>query len=171
MYALFVPETPRNVQNSLVVAISGGWKGTKAGYGIYFASDSPLNSSGLLPNPDPVSTSSSTVYTKQKAEFYALSKALDIVEEKFEKTSRLVVITDSTSLVQGLAENVWEWEFNGYKDAKGKDVVDGDVFKELHKRIGRLEGGGMDVSFWLVEREWNAEADDLADAAIESEGD
>ena len=80
--------------------------------------------------------------------------------------SQLVVITDSTYLVEGLAKHVWEWEYKGYKNAKGKDVVNGEVFKELHKRIGELENDGINVCFWAVERGWNREADELANKAL-----
>ena len=124
-----------------------------------------MNSNGTLEVSD-----SSSPLTNQKAELYALRKALDTVEEKFGDNmtiSRLVVITDSTYLVEGLTKHVWEWEYKGYKNAKGKDVVNGEVFKELHKRIGKLESDGMDVCFWAVERGWNLEADELANKALD----
>lgn len=165
MYALFAPETPRVVQNSLVVAISSRSKGPKVGYGVYFAPESPLNENGLLLD----SSVGDSLELAEKGEFCALSKALGIVEERFGKTSRVVIITESKPLVQGLAEDVWQWEFNGFKDSNGKDVLDADVFRELHARISRLEqGAGMDVSFWCVEREWNLEAGELASAAFDS---
>lgn len=170
MYALASPETPRVVKNSLAVSIDGacennGQPGALASYGIFFAPESLLNSNGTLEVSD-----SSSPLTNQKAELYALRKALDTVEEKFGDNmtiSRLVVITDSTYLVEGLTKHVWEWEYKGYKNAKGKDVVNGEVFKELHKRIGKLESDGMDVCFWAVERGWNLEADELANKALD----
>ena len=170
MYALFAPEIPRVVRNSLVISISGrSTGGTKPAYAVYFAPDSPFNSSGLLPDPDPGSASDSTAGAAcRRAEFYALSKALGVVEERAGETSRVVFITEARAMVEGLAEQVWEWEFNGYEDAEGKAVVNGEAFRELHARIGRLEGAGMDVSFWAVRRDENVEADGLANATFGS---
>lgn len=175
MYARVAPDTPRIEKNSLVVAIDGacrnnGKPDAKGAYGVYFGPDSPLNANGLLPGP--VGEAGSSGHTNQKAELYALSKALDTVEQKFGDNmtiSRLVVITDSTYLVDGLTKHVWQWEYNGYKNAKGKGVVNGEVFKDLHRRIGKLESDGLDVCFWAVEREWNTDADGLANAALEGQ--
>ena len=176
MYALLAPDTPRVVNNSLVVAIDGvcredGEPGVKGAYGVYFAPASALNSNGLLPLLDGGGGSDSGVPTSQKAELYALSKALDAVEQKFVSimVSRLVIITDSMYLIDGLTKHVWEWEYNGYVDEKGIPVVNGKTFKELHRRIGKLERDGKDVCFWAVEREWNAGADELANAALEGQ--
>jgi ribonuclease HI len=171
LYIYAAPDTPRVERNTIVVAIDGacrnnGQTNATASYGIFFAPDSPLNSNGKVPAP-----SSDSVHTNQKAELYALSKTLDIIEEKFGdniQISRVVVITDSTYVVDCLAKHIWDWEYNGYKNVKGKLVVNGEVFKELHKRIEKLEGDGMDVCFWLVEREWNTEADGLANAALDT---
>lgn len=173
MYAFVAPDTPRVESNSLVVAIDGacrgnGQPGAVASYGVYFAPDSSLNSYGNLPPP----SSDSGAHTNQKAELHALSRALDTVEQKFGDNftiSRLLIITDSTYLVDGLTKHVWDWEYKGYKNAKGKNVVNGEAFRELHGRIGKLEEDGMDVCFWAVERGWNTEADRLANAALEGQ--
>lgn len=69
-------------------------------------------------------------------------------------------------LVDGLTEHVWEWEARGYVKARGKPVVNGEAFRELHKRIEKLESDGMQVCFWDVERGWNLEADALAAAVL-----
>ncbi len=97
---------------------------------------------------------------------------MDVVEARFQdaKISRLVLVTDAAGLVAGLTEWVWEWEFKGYRGVDGGQMVDGDVFRELHGRVGRLEGRGVDVCFWVVERGWNAEAQGMADAVIDADG-
>jgi ribonuclease HI len=123
LYIYAAPDTPRVERNTIVVAIDGacrnnGQTNATASYGIFFAPDSPLNSNGKVPAP-----SSDSVHTNQKAELYALSKTLDIIEEKFGdniQISRVVVITDSTYVVDCLAKHIWDWEYNGYKNAKGK---------------------------------------------------
>jgi hypothetical protein len=60
-----------------------------------------------------------------------------------------------------------ELAYNGYRNAVGGDVVNGQLFKRLHEMIGELESLRMSVSFWLVGREWNTDADQLANEALE----
>jgi hypothetical protein len=131
------------VQSSLVLSISTTPKTDESGeesYRITFALDSALNTNGAI--------APSECETATRKELYALGKALDIVQAKFGdgKTSKVVIITSAGEVVEGLSKGVWEWEYSGYEN-----VTDGDSYKAMHKRIGALEGKGVDVSFWLVD--------------------
>ena len=163
LYIYAAPDKPRVEKNTLVVAIAGATSNTNsqpgASYGIFFAPDSPLNCNGKVPDSS----------LSSKAEIYALSRTLDILEDKFADDvgiSRVVIITESTYLVDCLTTDIWDWEYNGYKNAKGRPVANGEVFRELQARLVKLEGDGMDVCFWDVDEEWNVEAHGLASAAL-----
>jgi ribonuclease HI len=97
-------------------------------------------------------------------------KALDIIHDLMnagENLSRVIVKTDSEYLSKGLCQYVWKWTRNGYKNWKGQPVVNGRAFKYLHERVELLEREyGIVVSFCLVPRRYNEQADHLARAAL-----
>lgn len=71
--------------------------------------------------------------------------------------------TDSAYLALGLSEHVWKLDLNGFLNWKGQPVVNGRAFKYLHEKAVLLEKEyGIHVSFCLVRREVNRQADNLA---------
>jgi len=155
--------------NSILIDIDGacsnnGYYGAIAGYGVFFADDSYRNIAERVP--------SRYNQTNQVAELYAAKVALDKITEMLEDgecedVSRVVICTDSAYLVNGVSDWVWKWEDNGYINAKGSPVVNGDLFEYLHDKIGELQSSWrVEVNFWKVPREENEEADALARSTI-----
>jgi ribonuclease HI len=74
--------------------------------------------------------------TNQYAELYALEMALWKIKTMFgndTRISQIVIITDSSYLVDGLTEHVEGWVENGYKTSRGKALVNGKIIKQLHE--------------------------------------
>lgn len=161
-YVLIDPTTPKVDKRSIAISIKSvtrpnGQEQDQARFGVYFAPGSLLNFSAVIPSKESESG--------QLADLYTLQQALEKLHKSCEDmmgVSRVVIITDSEEVVEGLSSSVWDWEYNGYKTAEGKSVVDGTIFKKLHGTISKLENDGIDVSFWLVEEEWNQDAKRLA---------
>lgn len=153
---------------SLIVAIKGtcrrnGLEGAQAGYGIFFASSTQdLNTRGLVPVSSP--------QTSQYASLFATMRALDIIHQLMiagEDLSHVVFKTDSDYIAKGLSRFVWKWQSNGYKNFKGQPVVNGRAFKYLHERVDLLEREyRIRVSFCLVGKEFNLQADQLAHGSL-----
>ena len=56
---------------------------------------------------------------------------------------------------------------NGFLNVKGEPVVNGRAFRYLHEKVQLLEKEyDMTVSFCLVRREFNQQADRLAKSAL-----
>ena len=66
-----------------------------------------------------------------------------------------------------MTEWVAKWQMNGWKTAKGGDVVNRGLFEELLEQVEKLEDTGVTVLFWHVRREFNGEADRLANLALD----
>lgn len=81
---------------------------------------------------------------------------------------RVVVMTDSAYLVNGITDHVWKWEQNGWLNSKGRTVVnDDDLWKAIHAMICmQHNNNGFEVCFWHVNRESNTDADKLAKSVL-----
>ncbi|CZR53708.1 uncharacterized protein PAC_03588 [Phialocephala subalpina] len=153
---------------SIVIAVTGrclanGSSAAQASYGI-FVSDFAvnLNRHGIVPDPFP--------QTSQSAELYATIGALDVLQDLIiagEDLSHVIIKTNSAYLQKGLSIFIWKWASNGLKNHEGKPVVNGRAFKFLHERVVLLEKEyGTRVSFCLVRKDQNQQADDLAMNAL-----
>lgn len=153
---------------SIVVAVDGacrsnGQASVRAGYGVFFSITAhDLNSKGIVPTSSP--------QTSQYAELYATMQALETIHQLIiagEDLTHVIVKTDSAYLAKGLSEYIWKWALNGFLNWKGLPVVNGRAFKYLHEKVVLLEKEyGIHVSFCLVPRESNQQADALAKAAL-----
>ncbi|KAI1111130.1 ribonuclease H-like domain-containing protein [Nemania sp. NC0429] len=161
--------------HSFIVAVDGacrnnGQPGARAALGVFFRDGCRWNKSEML-------TASNT--TSQRAELCAALRALQIVHdpvaEEWEHSittgkalKRVIVKSDSNYLVQGMTEWISEWLDNGFTNSRSGPVENQDLFKELWglvQRMGRQKG--IEVLFWKVPREENADADGLANAALD----
>lgn len=147
-------------KSSVVISVDGacssnGTPSARAGLGVYFGPGSPYNMSARI----------SGTQTSQRAEIRAavrgLERAAGLLQDDF-SIRRLVVMSDSQYVVQGMTEWVFRWRDNGWKDARGHEVANATDLKELDELIERLAEDGIDVEFWKVDREDNTQADELA---------
>ncbi|KAI0521294.1 ribonuclease H-like domain-containing protein [Xylaria bambusicola] len=162
--------------NSLIVAVDGacrnnGQPDARAALGVFFGDDSSWNKSDRLPHRDASS---------QRAELCAALRALKTIgnlvahEWKHHITSgrtldRVIVKSDSAYLVNGITEWIFKWLDNGFTNARSQPVQNQDLFKELLHVINRLgREKRIRVLFWHVMREQNADADRLANAALDA---
>jgi ribonuclease HI len=110
--------------------------------------------------------------TSQRAEILAASTALRKASVLFAENisvGTIVLLSDSQYVVGAMTEWVFRWKENGWKNAAGKAVENKREFQELDELIEQVEEDhGLAVRFWLVRREDNARADELAKAACAS---
>ncbi|KAE8449795.1 hypothetical protein EG329_007570 [Mollisiaceae sp. DMI_Dod_QoI] len=153
---------------SLVIAVHGrcnanGSAAARASYGVFVSAYAlNLNRNGVVPDP--------SMQTSQSAELYATMKALDVVHDLIiagEDLSHVIIKTNSAYLEKGLSDFIWKWASNGFKNWKGKPVVNGRAFRFLHERVVLLEKEyGVRVSFCLVKKDQNQQANGLAGEAL-----
>lgn len=115
--------------------------------------------------------------TNQIAELSACIYALQLVNKNLNrwkkerdrdspsKLAMVVIKSDSAYIVNGIAEHVFKWKTNGWKNCKGQPVANVEDWKILDALVEKLEQQ-IRVKFWLVSREENADAENGAKAAL-----
>jgi ribonuclease HI len=83
----------------------------------------------------------------------------------------VVIKADSEYLVKGMTEWVFKWEKNGYRTSRGTPVANATFFKKLDNLVNELNKLNVEVRFWHVPREYNKQADMLANMALENDWD
>jgi ribonuclease HI len=125
--------------------------------GVYFGPDSPLNISEPLRGAQ----------TNQRAEICAairaIKKAIALAPRDL---SRVVVVSGSAYVVQGMTDWVFRWRRNGYRSDWGASLVNASDLAELDSVIQELEHSGTIIEFWQVGRDDNRMADALARRGI-----
>ncbi|KAJ7042162.1 ribonuclease H-like domain-containing protein [Mycena alexandri] len=137
---------------------NNGTSSARAGVGIFFGPNSPHNISEPISGPQ----------TSQRAEILAAANALrkaSTLLENVMSVGCIVLLSDSKYVVGAMTEWIFAWKENGWKNANGGQVENKADFKALDALIEKLEEDGLDVKFWLVGREHNSHADQLAKAA------
>ncbi|EHL00347.1 putative Ribonuclease H [Glarea lozoyensis 74030] len=147
---------------ALLISVNGacenkGLPNARAAGGIFWAGTSNLNMSMALP--------ASLPQTVRAAKLFALERALDMIIENLLKPwfelpkdmSRIVIIVDSLYVKSGV---------DGYKEADGKPVVNGELFKKIHQHFEHLQSRGYEVNIWDVPKEQNTDAEKLARAGL-----
>jgi len=164
---------PRHI-DSIIVAIDGacrgnGYAGARSSYGVYYSERSPFNLSSLIKGP---------AQSSQKAELAACVAALDRIRgfaviakmghlKDLDSLSQVIIKADSEYVVRGMTEWVPKWRLNGFKNAKGRPVVNADLFREIDGQVQKLATRGVSCSFWHVPRGDNRQADQLANQALD----
>lgn len=159
-------------KRSLVVSIDGACRGnnrsdpnSRASYGVYFGQTSPHNRYGCLDRE--------LVQTSSRAELEAAIKAVETIAEldlTGQRTTRVILKTDSDYLHKSMTEWIWNWLANGGKASTGRKVEHVEDFFALHHRIMEIEKAKrIRVQFWRVPREFNQAADALANLALDQE--
>ncbi|KAL1386448.1 ribonuclease H-like domain-containing protein [Phyllosticta capitalensis] len=137
-----------------------------ASWAVFFSASSPHNEAHLLPD--------TATPTSQRAELTSGIKALKAVKrlirpgEELEGIEQVVVKVDSEYLVRGATEWIHKWKSNGWTGSTGRLIVHRSLFQSLDDHIRDLEQEGIVVLFWLVPREQNQRADELANLALDN---
>ncbi|XP_066468463.1 ribonuclease H1 [Tiliqua scincoides] len=112
---------------------SNGRYKARAGTGVYWGPNHPLNSSDRLPGRQ----------TNQRAEIHAACKAIE--QAKSQNIKKLAIYTDSKFTINGITNWVENWKTNGWKTSTKKDVINREDFE----RLAELSEG-MDIHWMHV---------------------
>lgn len=108
-----------------------GYRGAKAGYGVFWNDNDPRNEGGVLPGDR---------QTNQRAELYAMIRAM---EQDIKGENILEIRTDSQYSINCVDTWSKTWIANGWKSSKGTPVENADLVKKLlelrRKRPGKIE--------------------------------
>ncbi len=107
------------------------------GYGIYF------------PNGELDNVSRAFIHeplTNQRAELYAILKALRNLEKEKIKYDEVMIYTDSEYSIKSLTIWYKKWEKNKWKSAKGESVMNQDIIRPIIKILEKKkkENNGVD---------------------------
>lgn len=91
------------------------------GYGIYFPNKEIENISKKFTYGEP---------TNQRAELYAIYKAIKEVTKNFE-FKKLDIYTDSEYSIKSLTIWINNWKKNNWKSSQNKDVANQDIIKKI----------------------------------------
>ncbi|CAL8233982.1 unnamed protein product [Boreogadus saida] len=106
---------------------NNGRKGAKAGIGVYWGPNHPLNVADPLGGRQ----------TNQRAEIQAACRALELAKEQDIK--KLVIYTDSKFTINGVTTWVKTWKTNGWRLKSGGQVTNKDDFEKLDRLNAQLE--------------------------------
>lgn len=104
-----------------------GKTGARAGIGVYWGRDHPLNVAERLEGRQ----------TNQRAELQAACKALEQAKEM--NIKKLVLYTDSKFTINGVTSWVKNWKLNGWRLNSGGHVINKEDFVKLDKLNGEVE--------------------------------
>ncbi|CDF35226.1 unnamed protein product [Chondrus crispus] len=167
MSSSFLVEPVQNQEQHLLVftdgaCINNGKRNSKAGYGVFFGLNSPLNISKPLPGPP----------TNQRAEMMAVLVAIRTVlkHSLISRGGILEIRTDSKYTKNGIDSWVAGWKKNNWKTSSGTEVKNQDLWIALDTaRAELLESGVMFHLVWVKGHSGdpgNEAADELAVAGI-----
>lgn len=109
--------------------INNGKKNAKAGIGVYFP----------CKEFDDVSEAfTKSPITNQRAELYAIYKALTIITENSE-FKKIIIYSDSLYSIKCVTEWIKKWEKNDWKGSTKKSVLNQDIIKSINDILIRYE--------------------------------
>nr|XP_020442608.1 ribonuclease H1 isoform X1 [Monopterus albus] len=106
---------------------ANGCKGARAGIGVYWGQNHPLNAAERLQGRQ----------TNQRAEIQAACKALEQAKEK--NIKKLVLYTDSQFTINGVTKWIKNWKLNDWRLKSGGQVINKDDFVKLDRLNAELE--------------------------------
>ncbi|KAL9579148.1 MAG: hypothetical protein Q9212_005277 [Teloschistes hypoglaucus] len=172
---------PQNINrrhsDSIIVSVGAMYHGNAlphealSAYGVYFSFYSPYNFNGTI---------AGLADSSQTAELHACIQALTKIELLQtarnkgvrvigypKKMTQIIVKADSEYLIKGMTEHIEKWKKNGYRNSKGKQLKNVDLFQLIDDKTESLAKEGAAVSFWHVQCAHNREAHTLANAALD----
>ncbi|XP_041105566.1 ribonuclease H1 isoform X2 [Polyodon spathula] len=128
---------------------NGKSKGARAGIGVYWGPDHPMNVCDRLPGRP----------TNQRAEIHAASRACE--QAKSMNIKKIIIYTDSMFTINGVTKWISNWKKNGWKLKSGGEVINKEDFQRLEKGMQDLEVVWMHIPGHAGYK-GNEEADRLA---------
>ena len=159
---------------SVVIAVDGASRGnhdssidSQAAWGVYFGKNCAFNRCGLV---------AGSKQTNNVAELEGVRQALKTViarraNGEIQGWREIIIKLDSQVVARTFEEWVWNWANNGWRTSRNKPVENQPVVQDIHSIICGMEADNMAVRFWRVGREWNKEADALANEALDAYSD
>jgi ribonuclease HI len=160
----------RPQMRSIVIAVDGAARGnsntdpnSRGGWGVFWGKNCKSNDCGILA-PDVKQTNS-------RAELEAVRQALRGLLRRRANGELLgwkqvIIKLDSDYVKKTFDEYISEWQKRGWKKSDGKVPKHLGLIQEIHSMILDIELNGA-VRFWRVDREWNKDADALANKALD----
>jgi ribonuclease HI len=108
--------------------LNNGKKNSIGAIGIYFSDDDTDNQGQVIDNEG-------NKITNQTMELLACVQALKIIKEKITNSLTIKIIyifTDSTYIINSMTKWYNNWEKNGWKTTKGKDVENKELIQLLY---------------------------------------
>lgn len=109
--------------------LNNGKKNSTGAIGVFFSDDDDDNYGQAIENDG-------NKITNQTMELLACIQAFSIIENKVAnglKFKMIYIYTDSTYLINCINKWYVQWEKNGWKNSKGKDVENKDLIKVLYE--------------------------------------
>ncbi|XP_071323770.1 ribonuclease H1 isoform X2 [Trachinotus anak] len=128
---------------------ANGKSGARAGIGVYWGHNHPLNVADRLPGRQ----------TNQRAELQAACRALEQAKEM--NIKKLVLYTDSKFTINGVTSWIKNWKLNGWRLKSGGKVINKDDFVKLDRLNSELDVVWMHIPGHAGYR-GNEEADRLS---------
>ncbi|KAJ9602154.1 hypothetical protein H2200_013274 [Cladophialophora chaetospira] len=153
---------------AMVIAIGGNSRqgvyshDPEVAYGIFFGPESPRNYECMLDKCVP--------QTKRLAELRAATVAVDMAREIWSKVPKynvIILLTDSSYLVDAMNNAIWKWTAQGFRDSNRRPVAHAKVLQRLHNSIQALESAGATIKFWQAGTSYINAAQTLANAALD----
>ena len=106
---------------------NNGRKNAKAGIGIYFGKKDPRNTSERFTNKP----------TNQRAELYAIIKAITLLTQEEIKTKKIIIYTDSQYSIHCVTKWYKTWNKNQWKTKKKQNVKNKKLIQQLYQLVNK----------------------------------
>lgn len=111
----------------------------KCGYGIYFPVKDFKQKGEIIHLSDMAKPFTRTPLTNQRAELYAIYKAIKKIDKKL-KFDTIHIYSDSEYSIKSLTVWIKEWKKNGWKTANKKPVQNVDIIMKIDKKLQKYKG-------------------------------
>lgn len=123
------------MEEEIVVFTDGSYikngKFEKSGYGVLFPHGELSNVSRAFTH---------LPLTNQRAELYAIFKAIYYITKKLKHIKKIKIYTDSEYSLKSLTIWIKKWKLNNWKTATGKPVKNVDIIEEIDKLMSKFKG-------------------------------
>jgi ribonuclease HI len=180
--------TYTGTSRSLIAFIDGacpsnGPDASKAAIGVYFGPQSTNNISQALVTGRPtnqLAEITAAVEAMRRVRIAIVPRRRILLGAASQQSSRhamqaaryirLILATDSSYLVECVCQHMQKWFFDKpsglYKNRRNQVIANSEAFRELVDEVRLLSTVGVQVMWYKVPRNFNAEADALANAAL-----
>lgn len=141
-----------------------GYSEARAGMGVFFAPNHPLNVSEPLPREDR--------QTNNRAELLAIERAIDILLDQPAMPSEYHIHTDSMYCINALTKWVHGWVTKNWMTSKGTEAENRDIIERLYYKMEAIYADEQcDLQLHHIRGHkglyGNTQADELAVASLE----